>query len=567
MTRRPSCFTRTLAAAAASVLMSGPLMAGDGFVPGDIAFYKSFATNSILTAPLPTSAFTTVGPNTQSLFALAFDNAAITLYAVDSSTRALGTIDQGTGAFTPIAVMAPNPVGTVLGLAFDPTGPNVYLTASDGVTPTLYTIDVATAATTVVGPITGVPAMYDIKVDTSGQMYGYELTSDVLFRIDKATGAPTPVGPSGIDANLIMGLMYDPSDDSLYGCMFLTTPVQHGLIVRFDKASGAATPLTVPFNDALKCAIKVAAPAVAVAPVANAVDAGGNGVFQPNETVTMAPTWRNTGAAAIALTGTVAGFTGPVGPTYAIVDGTANYGTIAPATDQGCGADCYLLTNAASTRPATHWDATVTETVDPSSTTKSWTLHIGDSFTDVPPSNGFYRFVETILHNNVTVGCASTEYCPTASTTREAMAAFVLVASAPGAAPPPQCVAGAEAFTDVPASSGFCRWIEELFRRGAVTGCGATTYCPTAPATREQMAVFVLRTLDPNLQPPPCVAGAEEFDDVPAGSGFCRWIEELFRRGVVTGCSATSYCPAADVTREQMSVFLAVTFGLVLYGV
>ena len=80
------------------------------------------------------------------------------------------------------------------------------------------------------------------------------------------------------------------------------------------------------------------------------------------------------------------------------------------------------------------------------------------------------------------------------------------------------------------------------------------------------MAVFVLRTLDPTLNPPACVAGSEMFADVPASSGFCRWIEELARRGVVTGCGGGNYCPTADVSREQMGVFLAVTFGLTLYG-
>jgi hypothetical protein len=79
------------------------------------------------------------------------------------------------------------------------------------------------------------------------------------------------------------------------------------------------------------------------------------------------------------------------------------------------------------------------------------------------------------------------------------------------------------------------------------------------------MAVFVLRTLDPALSPPACGA-TPMFNDVPASSGFCRWIEELARRGVVTGCGGGNYCPSAPVTREQMGVFLAATFSLTLYG-
>ena len=218
-----------------------------------------------------------------------------------------------------------------------------------------------------------------------------------------------------------------------------------------------------------------------------------------------------------------------------------------------------------ATRPITHWDSSAVETVTPTGTTKIWTLHVGDSFTDVVASNPFYRFVETILHKNVTGGCGAGIYCPSASTTREQMAVFVLVAREPAGFNPPACVAGSEVFSDVPASSPFCKWVEELARRGVVSGCGSGQYCAGNPASREAMAVFVLRTLDGTLNPPACGA-TPMFADVPASSPFCRWIEELVRRGVVTGCGGGNYCPAAGVTREQMAVFLTVTFGLTLYG-
>jgi hypothetical protein len=57
------------------------------------------------------------------------------------------------------------------------------------------------------------------------------------------------------------------------------------------------------------------------------------------------------------------------------------------------------------------------------------------------------------------------------------------------------------------------------------------------------------------------------FADLPETSPFCRWVEELARRGIVAGCGDGKYCGGAAVTREQMGVFLGVTFGLTLYGV
>jgi hypothetical protein len=43
----------------------------------------------------------------------------------------------------------------------------------------------------------------------------------------------------------------------------------------------------------------------------------------------------------------------------------------------------------------------------------------------------------------------------------------------------------------VPASSPFCRWIEELANGGVVAGCGGGNYCPLSAVTRGQMAVFL----------------------------------------------------------------------------
>ena len=90
--------------------------------------------------------------------------------------------------------------------------------------------------------------------------------------------------------------------------------------------------------------------------------------------------------------------------------------------------DCYVLGVAdPAVRPAAHWDATFDEALS-TGDAKTWTLHIGESFGDVPTGNIFYRFIETIFHNSITGGCGPGIYCPGNSTLRKQMAAFVLKA-------------------------------------------------------------------------------------------------------------------------------------------
>jgi hypothetical protein len=180
-------------------------------------------------------------------------------------------------------------------------------------------------------------------------------------------------------------------------------------------------------------------------------------------------------------------------------------------------------------------------------------------FLDVPPTHGFRPFVTTLARNGVTAGCGGGNYCPDAPVTRAQMAVFLLVAKEGAGYAPPACVT--PRFGDVPCSSPYAPWINELAARGVTGGCGGGNYCPDYPVSREQMAVFLLLTREPaGYVPPPCTAAT--FGDVPCSSPYARWIYELVARGITGGCGGGNYCPLSAVTRGQMSVFLVVTFGL-----
>jgi S-layer homology domain len=298
-------------------------------------------------------------------------------------------------------------------------------------------------------------------------------------------------------------------------------------------------------------------------PVMTDVDSAGNGVWEPGETVDVAPTYDNDGNVPLDLSGTATSLTGPAGAAYSITDSAATYGSIDPGAQGSCSStpDCYSVSvDDPAVRPAAHWDAQLVEAVS-SGVSVTRVLHIGSSFTDVPVSYQFYKHVENLYHNGITGGCDVGLYCPGSSVTRAQMAVFLLKAKHGVGYVPPTC---SGVFGDVICPSQFADWIEELHAEGITGGCGNGDYCPGNPVTREQMAVFLLKAEHGSGYVPPVCTGV--FSDVACPSGFANWIEELFVEGITGGCGVGLYCPTNPNTRGQMAVFLVNTFGLRLYG-
>jgi hypothetical protein len=290
-----------------------------------------------------------------------------------------------------------------------------------------------------------------------------------------------------------------------------------------------------------------------------------NGVLESGETVVVGPVWQNGTTVTLTFTGAASGLTGPAGPNYGIADAVADYGSAVAGASTDCytataAHDCYSMTVSGS-RPAPHWDAVFDETLSLGGAPKSWTLHVGESFTDVPVSQPFYKYIENIFHNGITGGCGAGVYCPSSSATRAQMAVFILKAKHGANYVPPTC---SGAFADVTCPSQFADWIEELYAEGITGGCGVGAYCPDNPVTRAQMAAFLLKAKHgSSYVPPPCTG---EFSDESCPSLFADWIEELSTEGITAGCGAGIFCPNVPNTRGQMAVFIVKTFDLLLYG-
>ena len=183
------------------------------------------------------------------------------------------------------------------------------------------------------------------------------------------------------------------------------------------------------------------------------------------------------------------------------------------------------------------------------------------TFGDVPTSHVFFDWIETVYRVGVSAGCGNNNYCPDASVSRAEMAIFLLKSKfGAGYVPPP---ATGTVFGDVHVGDFAADWIEELASLGITAGCGdGSNFCPGGTVTRDQMAVFLLKTLNGSGYTPPAVSSV--FADVPTNDAYEPWIMELYNLGVTGGCNTgpLRYCPTDPNTRGQMAVFLVKTFSL-----
>lgn len=199
-------------------------------------------------------------------------------------------------------------------------------------------------------------------------------------------------------------------------------------------------------------------------------------------------------------------------------------------------------------------------------------------FADVWPADPFsgnadifyFESVEALKDAKITGGCGIDEltnmplYCPDDPVSRDQVAVF-LGKGVRGSnfTPPP---ASGTVFNDVSSTYWAAAWIEQFADDGITKGCATDPprYCPTAAVTRAQVAVFLERAKHWPASFVPQAATGTMFDDVPIGHWAVEWIEELARDNITGGCATAPprYCPESAVTRGQMAVFIANTFGL-----
>ena len=187
-------------------------------------------------------------------------------------------------------------------------------------------------------------------------------------------------------------------------------------------------------------------------------------------------------SAAVGATGLAASVVDHEGAAYAW---TLTGGTI--ASGQGTAAITFD-----SGTPGTTMLLSVVETAVACSSPAA-TAKVQVDFLDVPPIHPFHDFVDTIARDGITVGLRRRHHL-LPRRAQHASADGRLPAEGEVRLRPRPAPGLGVVFLDVPAADPFAPWIEELFSLGISNGCGGGNYCPLAPVTRAQMAVFLLKT-------------------------------------------------------------------------
>lgn len=172
---------------------------------------------------------------------------------------------------------------------------------------------------------------------------------------------------------------------------------------------------------------------------------------------------------------------------------------------------------------------------------------------ELPPGGSFLDddhsvhegYIEALVDEDITSGCADERYCPIDEVTRGQMAAFIRRA------------------LDLPASSTdyftdddghlFEEPINAIAEAGITNGCGdGTVYCPDHAVTRGEMAAFLRRAGDMSATDEDHFADDED-------SVFEEDIDAIAAAGITAGCNPpdnTRFCPEGTTTRAQMASFM-----------
>lgn len=190
----------------------------------------------------------------------------------------------------------------------------------------------------------------------------------------------------------------------------------------------------------------------------------------------------------------------------------------------------------------------------------TFTIVQGKDFLDVPKTHLFYTEIGQLSARGITVGCTNGTYCPEDPVTRQQMAAFIIRALGEFHPVP----AALQRFADVPLQNPFSAFIDRLAAFGITSGCAVNNQGQPSycPADNVTREQMAAFIIRALGEYDPPVPSSQRYLDVPASNPFYAFIDRLGALGITRGCGGGNYCPHDNVTRGQMAAFLVRAFGL-----
>lgn len=155
-----------------------------------------------------------------------------TVNTVDGTVSVLGQATTAGGEF-------------FTGLSTDPASGVMYAVATTCGASSLYKVNPLTGATSLVGPVTNGQCMINLGASNDGVLYGVDIVTDNLIRIDKTTGAGTIVGPIGFNANFAQGMDFDEKTGTCYLFAYNMDSATPNELRTCDTATGNTTPVGI----------------------------------------------------------------------------------------------------------------------------------------------------------------------------------------------------------------------------------------------------------------------------------------------------------------------------------
>ena len=206
---------------------------------GQTYVFDQASTGSFGTFPIHApDGFQALQRNQQAI-AIDFNDTTEELWAFESVSNSVGTIDLDSGSFTSeFEISGDMPTTAVpTGLAYDVVKDCFFASTSSE----LYLVD-RIGFTTLVGSFTTtsgnlIDQMEDISINTNGEIYGFDVATDSLFFIEKNTGVCSFQGEYTLgDAIGNQSIDFDPANNLLYAA--ISTGTGTGSYGSWDVATG-----------------------------------------------------------------------------------------------------------------------------------------------------------------------------------------------------------------------------------------------------------------------------------------------------------------------------------------